>query len=164
MKRVAEWVREVTVINRQRFRPIQGRAVEQAVQVILNQLGIEFQLGVELVGVRAMARANSQFLGHTGSTDVITFDYGSTPRRLHGDLLISVPDAWRQAVEFKTTGESELLRYLIHGILHLQGFDDQTPLERRRMKRRENQWMSRHADLSFSFLPKARARRIGGRG
>ncbi len=159
----AEEVRRISVTNRQRFRPIQSRAVEQAGEAILNQLGLEFQLGVELVGIRAMARANSQFLGHSGSTDVITFDYGSTPQRLQGDLLISVPDAWRQADEFETTGESELLRYLIHGILHLQGFDDQTPPERRRMKLRENQLMRRHEDLSRAFLSNARSGRIGGR-
>ncbi len=160
MKGEAEEIRLITVTNRQRFRPIQCDAVAQAGEVILDQLGLEFQLGVELVGARAMTRANLQFLGHPGSTDVITFDYGSTPDRLHGDLLISVPDAWSQAAEFKTSGEAELLRYLIHGILHLQGFDDQAPPERRRMKLRENQLIRRYADLSVLFVPKVRRGRF----
>jgi probable rRNA maturation factor len=49
-----------------------------------------------------------------------------------------VPEAVRQAAEFGTTWEAELLRYVIHGILHLRGYDDLEPAKRRVMKREEN--------------------------
>ena len=47
---------------------------------------------------------------------------------------ISIPDAVKQACEFRTTWQSELVRYALHGLLHLRGFDDLEPAPRRRMK------------------------------
>ncbi len=140
------------VINRQRFQKLHLKGIAHACGEILNDLGVSYELGIVFVGIRTMADANQRYLQHSGSTDVITFDYGSKPNRLHGDLLISVPDAWKQALEFQTTGEAELLRYVIHGMLHLQGFDDQTPSARRQMKVRENQLVRRHFSAASGFL------------
>jgi rRNA maturation RNase YbeY len=57
----------------------------------------------------------------------------------HGELYISIDAAVAQARAFRTTWESELARYLIHGLLHLAGYDDHHPSARRRMKRAEDQ-------------------------
>jgi probable rRNA maturation factor len=57
---------------------------------------------------------------------------------LHGELFICLDDAVAQAREFRTTWQAELARYVIHGVLHLRGFDDTTPAARRKMKRAEN--------------------------
>ena len=85
-----------------------------------------------------MASVNQTYLQHAGSTDVITFSHdGNNQEHLHGELFISVHDAKLQAKEFKTTWQLELARYVIHGILHLRGFDDLTPPARRTMKREE---------------------------
>ena len=142
----------LNIINRQRFQKLNLKGVFQACHGILMDLGVSFELGIVFVGTRMMADANQRYLQHSGSTDVITFNYGSTPDCLRGDILISVPDAWRQALEFQTTGEAELLRYLIHGMLHLQGFDDLSPSDRRRMKVRENRLVQRHLGAASSFL------------
>ena len=85
-----------------------------------------------------MTRLNQQFLQHEGSTDIITFDHGSTPERLFGEMFICVAEAERQAKAFGTTWQAELRRYVIHGILHLRGYDDLEPAKRRVMKREEN--------------------------
>ena len=116
------------------------------------------------VAAPEMARVNQTFLGHEGSTDVITFDHSdpvaadvrrlshpnapSTKRSepphvgcyefLNGELFISLDDAVKQAREFRTTWQSELVRYVIHGLLHLCGHDDLKPAARRKMKRKEN--------------------------
>lgn len=92
-----------------------------------------------------MARVNQEFLQHEGSTDVITFDHGSSNQRLHGEIFISVPDAVKQAREFRATWQSELVRYIIHGLLHLRGHDDLQPAQRRVMKREENRLLRRLA-------------------
>ena len=81
---------------------------------------------------------NWQFLRHEGPTDIITFDHGSTPERLFGEMFICVAEAERQAKEFGTTWQQELQRYVIHGILHLRGYDDLEPAKRRVMKQEEN--------------------------
>ena len=94
-------------------------------------------MAIHLVSAREMGRINGQFLGHVGSTDVITFDQGSTSERLKGELFISIADAVKQAVEFRTRWSGELARYVIHGLLHLNGYDDLEPAARRVMKRQE---------------------------
>lgn len=115
----------------------------------------DFDLVVYIVRAPEMARLNEKFLQHTGSTDVITFDYSFNsrpsardPRRtLHGEIFICIDDARAQARQFRVSWQSELTRYLIHGILHLRGFDDMTPALRRKMKREENRLLRKMARL-----------------
>ncbi len=105
-----------------------------------NQTG---EVAVHWVGTRGSARMNFQFLQHTGPTDIITFDQGSTRECLRGELFICVQEAVRQAREFGTTWHQEIRRYVIHGLLHLRGFDDQDPRSRRRMKQEEGRLLRR---------------------
>jgi probable rRNA maturation factor len=136
----------VTIANRQRSKTIAVRHLKQVATAILAHLHIEdAQLGIHLVSAREMARVNWQFLQHEGPTDVITFDHGdATPEPslrapgLYGELFICVDVAILQAAQFKTSWQSELIRYIVHGILHLRGYDDLTTVGRRRMKRQEN--------------------------
>ena len=93
---------------------------------------------------------NRQFLNHDYYTDIITFDHGSTVDHLHGECFISVADAEKQAAEFGRPWTEELARYLIHGILHLQGYDDLEPDVRKVMKREENR-LVRWAAASFDL-------------
>ncbi|MCK9316023.1 MAG: rRNA maturation RNase YbeY [Verrucomicrobia bacterium] len=114
---------------------------------VLELLPLMEVSGAELswlfVESRRMAHYNEKFLGHQGSTDVITFQYAQTVKKdsLFGDVLICMDDAFTQAKLFNTTPQSETLRYIIHSILHLQGFDDLSPVERKLMKKHENKWV-----------------------
>src|SRR5205823_2610504 len=87
-----------------------------------------------------ITRLNKTFLHHAGPTDVITFNY--SPRRtsevLHGEIFICTSETVAQARRFRTTWQLELARYLVHGILHLQGHDDLHSAPRQKMKREEN--------------------------
>jgi len=97
-----------------------------------------------------MTELNERFLQHAGSTDVITFDYvepGSEPL-LHGELFLCVDEAKVQSTRYATTWQSELVRYLVHGVLHLCGYDDRTTAQRRKMKAAENRLL---AELSLRF-------------
>jgi probable rRNA maturation factor len=102
-----------------------------------------------------MAQLNEKFLQHTGSTDVITFDYAEhgtrntehATRPLDGEIFICIDDAKTQAREFRTSWQSELARYVIHGVLHLRGFDDIRTADRRKMKREENRLLKEIARL-----------------
>lgn len=98
------------------------------------------ELGVYFVGRKKMAELNEQFLGHEGATDVITFDY-SEGQKVHGEIFICPDVALAQAKEFGTTPQMELLRYLVHGLLHLRGYDDRTAAKRAKMKRAEEKWV-----------------------
>ena len=141
----------VVIANRQRTEKINARRLKQIVEELFAELEItEAELGIHLVGTKKMAQVNRQFLQHEGSTDVITFDHSSpnsqlpTPNsQIHGELFICVDDAVAQAKEFKTHWQTEVVRYLVHGVLHLLGYDDLQPDLRREMKREENRLVRR---------------------
>ena len=83
-------------------------------------------VAVSLISDRRMSRLHLQFLGESGPTDVITFH--------DGEIFISVETARRNAREFGNSLASEIKLYIVHALLHLHGFDDQTAADLRRMK------------------------------
>jgi probable rRNA maturation factor len=154
------------IVNRQRSRKINVPFFRQIVLAALEELEIEqAELGIQLVGVMAMARMNWQYLQHEGCTDVITFDHGAaggpepTSAAMHGELFICVDAALIQAREFGATWESEVVRYAVHGILHLLGHDDLKPELRRKMKREENR-VVRLLERRFTLAQLSRAGKI----
>ena len=144
----------ITVANRQRTRRIHLRLLKQITQALLMDLawpGIELE--INLVAAPEMTRLNETYLRHAGSTDVLAFDYGDQGRAgsplpagahgvrrpaLHGEIFLCVDEALLQSRRFGTAWPAELVRYLVHGLLHLRGFDDAAAGARRRMKREEN--------------------------
>lgn len=79
---------------------------------------------------------NREFLGHDYYTDVITFDY-STPSTLNGDIFISLETVRSNAEMMGVSFDAELLRILIHGVLHLTGQGDKTPETKAQMTAKE---------------------------
>ena len=84
------------------------------------------EVSVWLISDRRMAFLHRKFLGQSGPTDVLTFQ--------HGEIFISVETAQRHARAFGNSLLRELKLYIVHGLLHLHGFDDQKPAEARKMK------------------------------
>jgi len=157
----------LVIANRQRTKKINVRFLRQVVAELFAELAIpEAELGIHLVGEKEMARVNWQFLQHEGSTDVITFDHrdGQFPisnrqLKIQGELFICVDDAISQAKEFGTTWQAEIIRYTVHGVLHLLGYDDLQPALRRKMKREENR-LVRLLSQKFSFAQLARTAKL----
>ena len=100
----------------------------------------EVELAVHLVGRKEITRLNETFLRHKGGTDVIAFDYRDEPESetLCGEIVICVEEALVQARRFRTCWQNEVIRYLVHGLLHLAGYDDRHPRARQKMKRVED--------------------------
>jgi probable rRNA maturation factor len=132
---------DVRVFNRQRGRAVDTRMLRQMTRSLLEEtMGLEeFDVTVQLVGARAMAGLNQLHLQHEGPTDVITLDYSEsrTAAGITGEIFVCVDVAEEQARRYGATWQAELARYVIHGILHLQGHDDQNAAGRRQMKRAE---------------------------
>jgi probable rRNA maturation factor len=80
---------------------------------------------VWLISDRRMAQLHRKFMRQTGPTDVLTFQ--------HGEIFISVETAKRHAHTFGNSLARELHLYIVHGFLHLHGFDDQTPTGARKI-------------------------------
>jgi probable rRNA maturation factor len=85
------------------------------------------EVSVWLISDRRMASLHRKFMRETGPTDVLTFQ--------HGEIFISVDTAKRHARSFRNSLESELCLYVVHGFLHLHGFDDRTQIGARKMKK-----------------------------
>ena len=114
-------------------------------------MGVEgAECGLLLVGDKTIASLNEQYRGIPSSTDVLSFPmreglFGALSPGLLGDVVISAETADRQARAAGRSLREELAALLIHGILHLLGYDHQTPSDARTMKRLEGQ-------LGFPFL------------
>jgi len=151
--------------NKQRTKPVNRALLKEIALTALAELGIaHWDLTFYLVDAKRMAEINETQMGHEGPTDVITFDYSDpvprsafrTPRSLLGEIFICVDVAVSQSREFRTTWQSEVVRYIVHALLHLCGHDDLKPVARREMKRHENR-LVRKLGRDFTFTKIARA-------
>jgi probable rRNA maturation factor len=157
----------IVIANRQRKKKVNTRLLKEIVLSSIAELGIgQAELGITLIAAREMALVNETFLQHEGSTDVITFDHAEKQtaqsrkqKTIHGEIFICVDVAIVQAKEFQTTWQAELVRYAVHGVLHLLGYDDLKPNLRREMKREENR-LVRILAGRFSFAQLARQAKI----
>ena len=94
-------------------------------------------ISVVFVSDRAIATLHDRFMGIRGPTDVITFR--------HGEIVISAETALRQARQYRSSLMQELQLYIVHGLLHLRGYDDKTPSGSREMERRQRSILGRLA-------------------
>jgi probable rRNA maturation factor len=103
--------------------------------------GIEqAEIGIILVDDRRIAAVHRRWLGLAGPTDVITFDLSAGPPEasvLAGDIVVSTETARRMARAVGWTPRQELAYYIVHGVLHLTGYNDHTAADRRQMRARE---------------------------
>jgi probable rRNA maturation factor len=165
--------RSLVLRNRQHTRKVDLRLLRQMARTLLDDLlAVEYyDLGICLVATPEITRLNEAFLHHAGPTDVITFDYHSgtnlggqrfvaaqkfraltkqCPPGIHGEIFVCVDEAVAQARRFRASWQSELARYVIHGVLHLRGLDDLHPATRRKMKRAEDRLL-REVGLRFTL-------------
>ncbi|MDT8389080.1 MAG: rRNA maturation RNase YbeY [Lentisphaeria bacterium] len=105
------------------------------------------ELDVVFLGPRAIRHINRSFLDHDDVTDVITFDLrahnpATLPTGCLGEILICPARALENAVEYNQPPEWELTLYIVHGLLHLGGWDDQASEDVRAMRRAESRVMA----------------------
>ena len=135
-----------------RRRPLTDAGVRKVARAALA-FGERAGVSVSLVFVdeRTLARMHGRWLGDGSPTDVISFDLGADARGPVGELYISVPRAAAQARLHGTSVERELALYIVHGCLHLCGYGDRAPRDRRRMRVAERAVLER---LGFEKEPR----------
>ena len=121
---------------------VHARTIRRVTQSILVQAGLPTaQMSLSLVGKTRMRSLNRTYRGRDYPTDVLAFpmqQIGNQTDVFLGDVVICLPVAIGQASRFDNTPDQELLRLLIHGTLHLLGYDhEQSPREATRMQRKE---------------------------
>ena len=100
------------------------------------------ELSIVFLGRKGIQGLNRKFRREDSSTDVISFhmdDREVLPKMSFGDVFISLDAAKENARIFNSSFERELVLYIIHGILHLSGYDDERPRDRARMRKKENE-------------------------
>jgi probable rRNA maturation factor len=85
-----------------------------------------------------LLKINRQFLKHDFYTDIITFDY-SEKKKIEGEIFISIDRVKENSQRFKQVFQKELLRTIIHGVLHLCGYKDKKPADKKRMRIKEDE-------------------------
>ena len=147
---------EITVANLNSSYKVNPRVVRRVVADVLRM--IKKTRGVRLsfifLGDKAMQRMNKRFKGADRPTDVLSFPLGYDKygqRGFLGEIYISIDRAAVQSGIFRTDISGEFVRYIIHGILHLFGYDDTTWTGRSRMSAKEDEilkWLSTRETLS----------------
>ena len=107
-------------------------ALKKEVKFNINSMQLNFVYDKEIQLI------NNEYLKHDFSTDIITFNYSGENDNLEGEIFISVDDAFQNSKNYSTTLDNEIIRLVIHGILHLIGYDDIDPNDKKIMKAEEN--------------------------
>lgn len=87
---------------------------------------------------------NKRFLSHDFYTDIITFDLSDTADRIDGEIYISADRVRENARELSLSFRAELHRVIFHGVLHLCGYGDKTPVEKQTMRRLESKYLRKY--------------------
>jgi probable rRNA maturation factor len=127
-------------------------ASEPAVASALRAAGPDPELTVRVTGDRELRRLNSRFLGEDHATDVLSFPSGELESGYLGDVAVSWPAVTRQAEAFGHPAEVEAALLVVHGLLHLLGWDHAAPEEERTM-----------TALTLACLARSGVRPAGGR-
>ena len=146
---------KVSVINRQDRLAVDRRKIGAAARRILTRLGYKgYELTVVLVDDREITRLNRRYFRRNRPTNVISFPMTDgtppfLPAKMLGEVIISADTARRDAEEVGKKAGEEILFLLIHGILHLAGYDHEgAKKERLEMEAKERDLFERFADPS----------------
>lgn len=121
----------VNLTELQKFAAVAGQtcvALQKKIPAGLEALN---EVSILIISDRRMAELHQRFMNEAGPTDVITFQ--------HGEIFISADTALANAKRFDTSVRHELRLYIVHGLLHLEGFDDRDSEGTRRMRAAEKQ-------------------------
>jgi len=120
------------------FPNIQQEKIQEWIKIIINNYSKEVgEITYIFTSDNYLLKINQQYLQHDYYTDIITFDY-TEENVVSGDLFISLDTVLSNSKKYQTSFIKELHRVIIHGILHLLGFNDKTEEENTQMRRLEN--------------------------
>ena len=142
------------ILNEQEEIPIEEERIRCVCETILADAGILLgRLGVVIVDNETIHNLNKDFLQHDYPTDVISFQVESELANgyLEGEVVVSAEMAQNRAPEFGWSVKEELILYIIHGLLHLVGFDDRTAEDCKIIREKERYYL-RHAGFEPNNL------------
>jgi len=145
---------EIVITNLQKKIPLQTNQIKNIVLEILRYQKIQKSvLSVVFVSSQKIRALNKKFLNRSYATDVLAFDLSGngsvgkkslkiSPEQITGDIIISTDAVKQNSLKFKTSESHELVLYIVHGILHLLGYDDHNDSDIKRMRLKEQEILS----------------------
>jgi probable rRNA maturation factor len=129
----------VQIADRQNCLPLDRRLLRRAVTRVLRDAKVrKASISLAVVDDDTIARLNWQYLRHRGPADVLSFLLDDRDG-LEGEVIVGAETALRAAPRYGWPPHDELLLYVIHGMLHLVGYDDRTPRQQAIMQQRERE-------------------------
>src|SRR5438445_3186089 len=134
---------KISIAIPQEVVPVDRRHMREVVRAVLEGEGVaEAEISLAFVDNPTIHRLNRQFLNHDEATDVLSFPLGEpNARKLAGELVIGADVAREQADSRGHDVQAELALYVIHGLLHLCGYDDNEDEGRAAMRERERHYL-----------------------
>ncbi|PQO38545.1 rRNA maturation RNase YbeY [Blastopirellula marina] len=133
---------EIDITNRQSEFQVPGDLFQQAVQAVFSGEGFaRGEVGIAVVDNAEIHDFNVRFLQHDYATDVITFPMDQEAGFLSGEIMLSAQYAADEARQHAWTVEEEMTLYVVHGCLHLAGYDDHEENDRLEMRRLEQHYL-----------------------
>lgn len=127
--------------DRINYRIKRSKEVRNLIEKVIRKANkIPGDLNFIITNDKIVRKLNVKYLGHNYFTDVIAFDY-SKNEILNGEVYISIDTVKRNAIKYKVRLNSEILRVIIHGALHLCGMDDKSEEEKNIMRELEDKWI-----------------------
>lgn len=145
---------KLNIINLQKLHFIDKNRVKKLISSILKVEKKNAELNLVFIDNKKIKKINKTFLGHNFATDVISFAYNnaSLENNISGEIIISVEMAVELAQKLKCTIEGEIALYLVHGLLHLLGYNDKLKKDARKMHQREKELLSMYGyDVSIPY-------------
>jgi probable rRNA maturation factor len=135
---------KISIQSPQEIVPLErGRLREIARAVLDGEKVKDHEISLVFVDNPTIHRLNKQYLNHDEPTDVLSFPYSAAnAKKLEGELIVGVEIAKEQAGERGHDVQAELALYVIHGLLHLCGFDDKSPADALQMRERERHYLT----------------------
>jgi len=122
------------------------------VHALISKLRNDLTFVIEGVSINFISKeeiqsVNIEYLNHDYTTDIITLSYSGNPKIVDTEIFISYLDASENAEKFGVSLNSELIRLVIHGILHVTGYDDTTEKFKKEMKKIENKLVDNYSNV-----------------
>src|SRR3990172_2710920 len=136
---------KLEIINLQKLYPVDTKSIKKIARGVLKFEKQDAELNIVFTDNKRIKEINKTFLGHNYATDVITFAYDEASinnDKALGEIIISVEMAKKLAQKHDCAVEGEIALYLVHGLLHLFGYNDKQRKEAKKMHQREGKLLS----------------------
>ncbi len=129
---------KLEIIDLQKFQPIDKNKIKKIIKGILKVEKKDAELSIVFIDNKTIKQINRAFLGHNYATDVLSFTYDETSfkNNVNGEIVVSVEMASKLSRRYGYEVEGEIVLYLVHGLLHLLGYDDKRKKDAKKMHQR----------------------------